>query len=807
MTRLRLPLLLIARVLNALFFLTTAVYAILTYSPFAYEQFIQPNMIAWLSNFVFLHADFFWLSLCLTLLTLAPHLKSSRVRVLAWTYLIAAAITGVVVTAVPVMPSGNSPVRSVAVALAALIPIAWLGAIDHLSADSPRRRVPDFGRGALGAALAAALVVWAAFAIESPMRLRAAGGVDATVATQLVGAGASFAAHLTAFTIAFLALASSRAARVAPAFMVSIAAGAVLHEVVLAPISVTGIVSWVLSLAIAAAFVTLISGLARQLAPVESRRGPIVALALVPVAAFGVVPALTAFDWGFMLQKLAALGAACVAYAATQALWRARRNETLQGAATMAVPLVVAVMLVHITVAMIVPRLAMWFGDARLRADFALDAYSAADPSYRVLRQFLETDRAEPDDAAFYAYLRANSSLKETVRPVSVDFVRETRPLPARPPDIFLFIIDSLRRDYLSAYNSRVTFTPRLGEFARDSDVFTRVFSRYGGTGLAVPSIWAGALVVHKQYVTPFAPMNALAKLLDADDYRRVVTRDHITEELFGLDDGTSVLDYRVPEMQHTFCGTMSELKDELRAHGSDPRPIFAHTRPLDLHIGNTRFAAVPPGESYPGFFEPYAARVHAIDTCFGEFLDELKRVGRYESSIIVVMSDHGDSLGEGLRWGHGYAIVPEVLRIPLLIRVPTALRAQFAADVTRLAFATDVTPSLYALTGRTPTRPRAAAGVSLYASADADIPSRRHDAFLVASSYGAVYGILAHNGRRLYIADGIEGRDSMYDLSPAGADERIGMTDAERRANRARIREQIADLSAWYGISQSGRP
>src|SRR5262249_35258029 len=152
--------------------------------------------------------------------------------------------------------------------------------------------------------------------------------------------------------------------------------------------------------------------------------------------------------------------------------------------------------------------------------------------------------------------------------------------------------------------------------------------------------------------------------------------------------------------MLHTFCGTMRQLKDDLRAHTGDPRPIFAHTRPLDLHIGNTRFAAVPPGESYPGFFAPYAARVHQIDACFGDLLDDLKRTRLYDDSIIVVMADHGDSLGEGLRWGHGYAIVPEVLRIPLLIHLPAAVRDRFTTDVTAVSFGSDVTPSLYALLG-----------------------------------------------------------------------------------------------------------
>ena len=33
-----------------------------------------------------------------------------------------------------------------------------------------------------------------------------------------------------------------------------------------------------------------------------------------------------------------------------------------------------------------------------------------------------------------------------------------------------------------------------------------------------------------------------------------------------------------------------------------------------------------------------------------------------------------------------------------------------------------------------------------------------------------------------------------------ADGDVRVGLTDAERESNRARIREQVADLAAWYG-------
>ena len=101
-----------------------------------------------------------------------------------------------------------------------------------------------------------------------------------------------------------------------------------------------------------------------------------------------------------------------------------------------------------------------------------------------------------------------------------------------RKPHIFLFVVDSLRRDYLSPYNPAVRFTPAIEEFAKDSVVFKRAFTRYGGTGLSVPAIWTGGMVLHKQYVTPFDPMNTLLKMLEADNYRRVMSMDSVVVQL-----------------------------------------------------------------------------------------------------------------------------------------------------------------------------------------------------------------------------------------------------------------------------------
>ena len=131
-----------------------------------------------------------------------------------------------------------------------------------------------------------------------------------------------------------------------------------------------------------------------------------------------------------------------------------------------------------------------------------------------------------------------------------------TRWLPriGRAPHIFIFVIDSLRQDYLSPYNPGVTFTPAIDAFARDSVVFKRAFTQYGATGLSEPSIWVGGLLVHKQYVMPFAPMNALHKLLAADGYQRFISRDTILRTFCRADEHGRGARCRRPEHVRTTC-------------------------------------------------------------------------------------------------------------------------------------------------------------------------------------------------------------------------------------------------------------
>jgi hypothetical protein len=335
-----------------------------------------------------------------------------------------------------------------------------------------------------------------------------------------------------------------------------------------------------------------------------------------------------------------------------------------------------------------------------------------------------------------------------------------------------------------------VHFTPQIGAFAAESFVFERAFTRYAGTLLALPSIWAGGLVPHTLEQPAFDRRNTLLKLLDANGYLRVMTRDDAVPGVMEGAGKVVELGKGLGAMNIDVCTTARELEPVITARGAT-QPIFFHSLPQDVHIGVVTRRKAPPAGAYPEFFAPVAAAVETMDRCFGRFIAFLKASGIYDNSIVILSSDHGDSLGEEGRWGHAYFVVPEVMRVPLIVHLPERMRVRVAPELGAATFSTDLTPSLYALLGYEPADLGPLFGRPLFVAPDADVSWRRRQPFLVASSYGAVYGALRDNGRRLFVVDAVEGRESAFDMTRSQG-ERLEVTPAMAEENRRFVRQQL---------------
>jgi hypothetical protein len=816
--------LVLARVANAAYFLVTATYCVLTYSSFAYQQFIRPHLVASLATFVVWHHVWHWVALGITAITIVPEVRAGRGRSLAWTYLVIMAGVGVLVLARPILPSVENDALGLRLAFLFLLPPLWLSLYDHVVTSDRFSAAPAEERRILRAALVSALVIWAMHLLAVPLRFGDLGDLPMSGTALVFGAATSLLLHTATFaSLALVLLAAMRAGALIGKpgiaqywITAALSCGAtwlIVGRLVFARLSFFGAEAWLLAGALALTLTGVWSGAARRLSagrhigasaldiwfsliPAHgSRSRAWVVLALLPGVSYLAVERVAAFDWDFLVQNLTVVAvwlsaSGCVYLAHRGIIGRVR-----------AVPMLLAAGVLFSTGAARGPiESGLSSGLARppFVPEFALDAYAASDPSYRLIRHLLSVEPS--DSAAFFGQLRRNSLIQHVaVDPIDVDFVAPLGPAPLKPPHVFLLIVDSLRRDYVSAYNPAVTFTPSLARFAAESDTFTRAFSRYGGTGLSVPALWTGGMLLHKEYVLPFQPMNTLDKLLEANRYRKLLSLDHITAQIVETK-GSTELDRGRDEMQYDLCATLGELQSTL-AQGPGRAPIFAHTRSLNLHVSKLTNRSLSLDRAYEGFQGPAAAAIGRMDRCFGEFIDFLKRSDLYDDSIVILTSDHGDSLGEAKRWGHSYTIFPEILRIPLIIHVPPRLRRDLVADHDAASFSTDITPTIYALLGYAPRDLGWAYGASLFVPSGTDQSWRRREAVLVASSYGPVYGLVEQNGSALYIADGVNGRDYAYDLSHLRP-ERVGVTPERRQTSRARISAQVTELAEMYGFN-----
>lgn len=500
-------------------------------------------------------------------------------------------------------------------------------------------------------------------------------------------------------------------------------------------------------------------------------------------------------DWNHLFQKLTALIVWVAVFRLFYAISRWRMPLVPSGTGRF---LLMALALLPVHRLLEASERALWVktGSKETFSRF-LDGYAGFDPSFKLVRDSMSTVVV---DSSFYQFMARNTNLPRSTKvdPVEIKLAAETVPLTEAPPHVFMFVVDSLRRDYLTPYNPRVEFTPNIQKFAAESTVMANAFTRYGGTGLSEPSIWVGGAMIHKQYVTPFAPMNSLQKLLEAHQYQAYISRDSILQTVVTPWPKMKELDTKAETMELDFCHTVEEIESNLDA--AQNGPMFAYTQPQNIHISviSRQGGKAIDNATYNGFYAPYASRVRRLDGCFGGFIDKLKARGLYDNSMIVLTADHGDSLGEQGRWGHAYTIFPEILRVPLLIHLPKTWREKYQATPDALAFNTDITPSLYYMLGHRPLQKSELLGKPLFAEKREELFSYRQDNYLVSSSYAAVYGILSGEGRYLYTADAVNLKDSWFDLSEDQPSARA-VTTSMRATYEKMIRGKIELISRFY--------
>jgi len=278
----------------------------------------------------------------------------------------------------------------------------------------------------------------------------------------------------------------------------------------------------------------------------------------------------------------------------------------------------------------------------------AVSRYASSNVSYRVVRDLLAPSEEQRCDE-FCEFLRLHSNVPVTANVVVPDVELAAPPLSELPnkPHILIVVVDSLRPDYLSAYNPKVDFTPAIGRFANESIILANAFSNYSGTTVSEPAIWSGVMQLQQHYLQPFRRINSLEKLLRSEQYDTFVSVDTVLRDILEPESVTHPLDWANTDWTGLgFCSTVQQLRKKL-GQRNKAKPVFAFTQPTDIHqVTLSRLSGRAGSRDRPGFDARYASELERIDTCFGDLVSFLKRTEIYDNSIVILTSDHGDALG-----------------------------------------------------------------------------------------------------------------------------------------------------------------
>ncbi|CAN5677966.1 hypothetical protein BH11MYX1_BH11MYX1_50480 [soil metagenome] len=409
-----------------------------------------------------------------------------------------------------------------------------------------------------------------------------------------------------------------------------------------------------------------------------------------------------------------------------------------------------------------------------------------------------------------------------------------TPPVPlvslAGGQNVIVVFVDTLRYDHLgiSGYKrDGKSLTPNIDALAKQAVVFDHAYAQAPNTPRSVPSFLTSRYPsqikvddAKKDYATVDDEAETLFEALKPAGFTTIGESSHFyfcdhdkypetcgdvkniggklmhTNVIQGADLWDNSEAKSIPESNHDTAGpriikkTIAKL-DELAASKHKFAMIVHLFEPHSTYMDHP---GMPPITEHGdgALMQKYDYEVAFEDTQIGELIAALAKTGLFETTTVVLMSDHGEAFGVHAGeagYFHGMSLYNELLHVPLMFRVP-GTKPAMRDDVVELV---DMAPTIAALFG-VPTA-KSWIGRSLVpALAGATLPPLPAYAEMLEASEWK------HEAKSMITADAkshvfnklSESRVEIYDLA-SDADERKNLSDA---ANAKELQHQLAQWS-----------
>ena len=368
---------------------------------------------------------------------------------------------------------------------------------------------------------------------------------------------------------------------------------------------------------------------------------------------------------------------------------------------------------------------------------------------------------------------------------------------------VILVTLDTTRADRIGAFGGTAVPTPNLDAVAREGAIFEQAISQIPLTLPSHASILTGRYpsshgVHHNGLYRLRESETTLATCLRAAGFETAAfVAGYVLNRGFGLEQGFE--SYDDVEVNRFLGGEDQLFLAERTADQVNARVLdwLGRRRPgrffLWVHYYDPHEPYRPPetqGRTLHG--SGYDREISYVDACFGDLVKRFRDGGLLDRSVLVVVGDHGESLGEHGEDTHGYFLYDATLRVPFILRAPGLVPG--GLTVGGPVELVDVAPTVLDLLGLPPLEK--AQGKSLRprieGTDDGRLATAHAETLMPRLEYGLAALHMIRDPRYKYIE---APRPELYDLeNDPGERHNLASGEADRS------REMAALLSTWKG-------
>ncbi|RWC17253.1 MAG: DUF229 domain-containing protein [Mesorhizobium sp.] len=399
-------------------------------------------------------------------------------------------------------------------------------------------------------------------------------------------------------------------------------------------------------------------------------------------------------------------------------------------------------------------------------------------------------------------------------------------PTPNPIKNVLIFMMESVPSKYIETFGGKYPVTPNIKSYAADSIRFDNIYAHAPSTHYSLFSLFTSMYNDISYYGMtmqhPYLPLDSISNTLSAHSFRTgffwsADSRFQRVDEFLlnkGLD---TIQDYRgqkcaTPtfklsseqwknmDYNSDLCTAQSTIDWMNKDEGN---PFFAIMFTAMTHYpyitDSPMFSKMAPS-SHTGLvhysddekFNAYLNALKVGDTALGEILESLKQSGKLDSTLVVILGDHGEAFGEHDDYVHASAIYEENVHIPLIMINKHLFHDQVVHSVGGIV---DIAPTILDILGLP--LPKQWQGRSLFSE------QRPNKTFFFNPWAGFLFGYREDD--RKVVFNATTGKVEQYDLK-ADPDERTNLFNdkSDRNALLQPIagwvqsqRRRVADLVA----------